>query len=318
MSIPKVSVIMPVYNGARYVRNAVDSILNQTYENFEMIVVDDASEDGTNEILSSYRDERLRLFCNNNNLGLAKSLNHAIKVSRGEYIARQDADDISHIQRLEGQVSFLDNNSEIAVLGTTTQWIDENGQTLLVWQQPTENKRIQQTLLTYCCLIHGSVMYRAQIVRDMGGYNENMRTGQDYDLWLRVSETHDIACLPEVLYMYRRHAEMASITNGQEQSKNAQEALIRAIERRKAYPINILRSQQSPLTLKLSSMSRNQLAQRYSWWSSGARWIDKKLVLRFIFSAILFDPMNPEIWIFVKEVLFNKIRSAKKRILHRG
>ena len=126
---PKVSVVMCVHNGERYLYEALESVLNQTFEDFEFIIVDDASADNTPAILKEYaaQDGRIRLMRNAHNLGLTRSLNKALRLAKGEYIARQDADDISLPQRLEKQVEFLNSNSRTAVVGSWTEVIDEYG-----------------------------------------------------------------------------------------------------------------------------------------------------------------------------------------------
>ncbi len=124
---PKVSVIMSVYNGDKYLREAIESILNQTFTDFEFIIVNDGSTDNSLEIIESYDDERIKTINNKKNIGLTKSLNKALKFAKGKYIARQDADDVSLPNRFEKQVEYLDSHPEVALVGTSVYLIDENG-----------------------------------------------------------------------------------------------------------------------------------------------------------------------------------------------
>jgi glycosyltransferase involved in cell wall biosynthesis len=304
---PTVSVVMAVYNGARYVRQAIDSILDQTFAGFELVIVDDGSTDETPHILHSYQDTRLVLVKNEQNLGLARSLNRGIQVSQAKYIARQDADDISYPQRLETQVAVLDAHPEIGAVGTGAKWVDDNSRMLQVWPPPSDNAEIQQTLLRYCCLIHGSTMYRRCAVEELGGYDIAMRTGQDYDLWLRMSETWDLACLPDVLYVFRRHKDTASLRCEKEQVRNAGIGLDRAIERRLGYARLALGLGCDRAPARLCAMSRRQLAQRYVWWSAGAGELSRKLALQFLLIALLLDPTATDIWSHLRGILTRKI-----------
>lgn len=306
MSIPKVSVLISVYNSDDYVRQAIDSILAQTYTDFEFVVVDDASTDRTLEILRSYRDPRIVLVKNEQNLGLARSLNQGIQISRGEYIARQDADDLSHPQRLAKQVSFLDAHPEVGVVGSAARWVDESLNTLKIWPPAADNAGIQETLLGYCCLIHGSTMYRRQAIQEWDGYDPVMHTGQDYDLWLRVSETWDLACLSDVLYVYRLHKGMASVTRPEEQTGNAERGRARAIQRRLSYAQWALGLGRDSIPPRLRAMGRRKIAQRYVRWSAGARQLSRRLALQFLGIALLLDPITPDVWAYMCDILARK------------
>lgn len=305
--MPSVSVVMSVYNGRRYLRQAIDSILAQTFDDFEFLIVNDASTDNTAQILASCDDCRIVVLENQRNLGLAASLNRALEASRGKYIARQDADDVSDPERFSKQVFHLDAYPEVGIVGTTTEWISDTNDVLRVWRQPTSNAAIQETLLRYCCLVHGSTMYRRQCFEEVGGYDPEMRTGQDYDLWLRMAETWDVSSLPEVLYAYRWHHDMASARREEEQKRNAEMALDRAIRRRLCYGRLALRLRSGHLPLRLRQMSRQRLAERYVWWSAGARGISRTVALRFLLIALLLDPATPEIWQYIQGIVRRKV-----------
>jgi glycosyltransferase involved in cell wall biosynthesis len=302
---------MSVYNGAPYVRHAVQSILDQAFADFEFIIVDDASRDDTAAILDGFDDPRIVRLSNPENVGLARSLNRGLERARSPYVARQDADDWSYPQRLGEQLGYLEAHPDVAVVGTTTESIDDEGRVLRTWRQPTENAGIQETLLKYCCLVHGSTMFRLGAVAELGGYDDAMRTGQDYDLWLRVSEAWDMACLPQVLYQYRWHAGMVSVDRKAEQTAHAEQARLRAVERRRAYARLAIGARPPMVPARLAARRRRDLARRFVWWSAGARKMGRGLALRFLLTALFLDPTCPDIWPYLGGVL------ARKAGLHR-
>ncbi|MBI2868950.1 MAG: glycosyltransferase [Chloroflexi bacterium] len=204
MNTPLVSVIMSVYNGARFLPEALESVAGQTFKDFEFLVVNDGSTDDSPEIIRAFPDPRFRLISNPENIGLTRSLNRAIALARGSYIARQDADDFSLPQRLEEQVKYLENHRDVALLGTSVRVIDElTGETrdITAAADPAPGLRRQNQFY------HGSVMFRKGVVAGLGGYNELFRYGQDYELWLRIAAQHRVANLGRVLYVFRLHRE---------------------------------------------------------------------------------------------------------------
>lgn len=201
---------MSVYNGKRYLREALDSILDQSHRDFELIVVDDGSTDGTAAILDSCTDPRLRII-RHANQGLTRSLNLAIREARGEYIARQDADDRSLPGRLAIQAHFLDSHPDIALVGSAVKVISSQGAELATFRHPTEPAEIATTLRSYNCFWHGSIMFRRDSFAELGGYDERFVTAQDYDMWLRFSERHPLANLPQPLYAYRFTVESVTV-----------------------------------------------------------------------------------------------------------
>ena len=212
MSQPKVSVLMSVYNGERYLREAVESILNQTFTDFEFIIVDDGSTDRTSEILKSYADPRL-ITINQANKGVTQSLNKAIELARGEYIARMDADDISLPKRLQMQVEFLEKHpATVGLVGTSVIHFDEDGKTIMEKTLLTESSRIKEALLSENQFCHGSVMLRRECIEKAGRYREEFKHAQDYDLWLRIAEHYEVANLATPLYKWRFTANGISIS----------------------------------------------------------------------------------------------------------
>ena len=203
MHDPRVSVLMSAYNEERFVRESVETILGQTLRDFEFIIINDGSTDGTRAILESYSDPRIRLV-HQPNLGLTKALNAGLRMARGEYIARQDAGDASLPQRLDRQVAYLDRHPDIAVLGAWMESIDEEGDCLGVWTAPTDTWLIRWRLLFNNCLPHTAVMYRKRTVSALGGYDESSPLAEDYDLWMRLSRTSAMANISDVLVRYRQ------------------------------------------------------------------------------------------------------------------
>lgn len=235
---PRVSVVMPVYNEERFLREAVDSILSQTFTDFEFIIIDDGSTDGTPDILAQYaqRDSRVRVFRQENS-GLVRSLNRAVALSRGEYVARMDADDISLPKRLATQVRWLDSNPEIASLATRTDEIDENGRVVKRGDRYVGSAFIRRTLLRgYSILYHGSVMFRRVCFDRVGGYREEFKRAEDYDLWLRMTDHYSLDNVPEILYQHRLRLGSVSFKHYFQHQRAAALALECARRRRAGVP----------------------------------------------------------------------------------
>lgn len=200
---PDISVIMSVYNDITYLDSAIQSILSQTFQNFELIIVNDGSTDGTQDILHAYRDPRIIILENLVNIGLTRSLNMALSCAKGKYIARMDSDDISLPHRFESQFEFLENHPDHALLGSSYYQINTLGEVEKLIQLKTDHDEIVIELKTANHFGHGTVMFRKDIVTQLGGYNERYKYAQDYDLWLRISENYLVGNLNEPLYYWR-------------------------------------------------------------------------------------------------------------------
>ncbi|OGO06384.1 MAG: hypothetical protein A2Y73_07940 [Chloroflexi bacterium RBG_13_56_8] len=208
---PKVSVVMSVYNGASYLPAAVESILGQTFSDFEFIIVDDGSTDQTSKILQSFRDERIVLLKNNRNLGLTKSLNRGLERARGEYIARLDADDISLPERLARQVQYLDAHPELGLVASAVVYIDPDGNELGV--QRIRTRDFYSALLDVDFVWeHSATMFRTACVQAVGPYRDEFKYMQDVDLWLRIGEKSGLMVLGEPLIKLRLHPESIGAT----------------------------------------------------------------------------------------------------------
>lgn len=187
--MPKVSVIMGVYNGSKGIENAVKSILNQTFTDFEFIICDDGSTDNSFNLIKklALEDSRIKMLTNKENLKLAGTLNRCLKVAKGEYIARMDDDDLAHPTRFEKQVEFLDENLNYAILGTSRNLYDDDG----IWgSHIIEGQRNKNNIFLGETFVHPSVMMRRIPVLEVGGYSESTDIGrtEDYDLWCKLYE----------------------------------------------------------------------------------------------------------------------------------
>ena len=205
---PKISVLMSVYNGSNYLRESIESIINQTFSDFEFIIINDSSTDNTGEIISEYaqKDDRIKVFNNEENIGLTKSLNKGLNFARGEYIARQDADDVSLAQRFERQVAVLDRNPEAVLISCELEVINSEGAFVKKEERSCDPQLVPWYLMFYNHIGgHSQVIFRAKTARELGGYSEAHRYSQDYEFWCRLAKTGDIIILPEVLHQLRRH-----------------------------------------------------------------------------------------------------------------
>jgi glycosyltransferase involved in cell wall biosynthesis len=234
---PIVSVVMSVYNDGPFVSEAVQSILNQTWSDFEFIIVDDGAIDDSVARVQEFRDERIRLI-RQSNAGLAAALNRGIREARGEFIARQDADDISEPERLMRQAQFLQEHREVGLVGCSVRLIDEGGQGTRVARFPVDDADLQKDLIDGegNPFMHGSVMMRKAVVEAAGMYRVEFRRAQDIDLWLRIAELAPIANLPEVLYTWRHRRTSVGAQHWIRHHDFARLARWCAVERRRGRP----------------------------------------------------------------------------------
>jgi hypothetical protein len=215
MNAPAITVLMPVRDGARYVRDSIDSILNQTFRDFELVVVDDGSTDATPEILGavSAADQRVRVLRQDRE-GLVAALNRGIAAASAPLIARLDADDVAMPNRLARQLAVMSAHPELGLLGSHANIIDADGRTIGRLSPVTRHDELTAVLRRSNPMIHSTVIFRKQLVLDLGGFRAPFEAAEDYDLWLRISERAQIANLPEPLIRYRRHATAVSARVG--------------------------------------------------------------------------------------------------------
>lgn len=200
---PLVSVIVPTFKSSRYLKESIQSIENQTYSNWEMIVVDDTPEDdGTQDILNSFNDFRIKYIKPEQRLGMVKSLNYAVKLAQGDFIARMDADDISHSERFERQVNYLLGHENVGVVGCNCYTIDESDHITGCILHPTENTDIKTKMMFNVAFIHPSVMMRKELLTHYQ-YNEECFCCEDYEFWSRLMKVTNFHNLSEKLVKYR-------------------------------------------------------------------------------------------------------------------
>jgi glycosyltransferase involved in cell wall biosynthesis len=199
MDAPKITVLMPVYNAERFLREAVDSILIQTFRDFEFLIIDDGSTDSSREIIESYVDSRIRFFKNDQNLGISETLNKGIKLASCELIARMDADDVSYPNRLQRQYDYMVQNKNCALLSTWARVITHDKR--FVRLERYRSKFYYYNLTFECWMYHPTIMFRKQPVEAIGMYS--MKYSEDYDLFWKVSTAFEIGNLAEALVDYR-------------------------------------------------------------------------------------------------------------------
>ena len=200
-----ISVLLPVYNGGDYVNDAIFSILNQTHENFELIIINDGSTDNSGAIIQNIKDNRIRYYEQANH-GLAATLNRAILLSKGKYLARQDQDDLAHSQRFEKQISFLESHPRHGMVGTWAKilWeVKSNHKKVIT--HPTESLLLKYALLMGTPFVHSSMMIRRDVFDNVGLYStdKSRQPPEDYELWSRIARAYEIANIPEYLQIYR-------------------------------------------------------------------------------------------------------------------
>lgn len=296
---PEVSVLMSVFNCERYLAEAIDSILGQTFSQFEFIIINDGSTDNSAKILEGYgkQDERIRLI-RQSNMGLTKSLNKGLKYAKGRYIARMDADDIAMPERFEKQVDFLHNNPACVALGSRVVCIDPYGSPLWETKQAVLHSDIDDGLLTGngSAILHPTVMICSDALTAIGGYREHLDTAQDLDLYLRLSEHGKLANLDQSFLKYRLHLSSVNATKRDRQRRNTETILRDAYARRSlVYPEN----------LKLYEWKPVDLANQYSEWA----WLALKagnisVARKHALAAFREKPMSLETW----RVLYCSIR----------
>jgi len=213
-SASRITVVLPVFNGERYLGQAIDSVLQQTFPDFEFLIIDDGSEDSSVEIIRRYSDPRIRLLRHEGNRGLVATLNEGLSQARGDYIARMDADDVCRPNRLFLQVQWLDDHPDHAVVGSFVQRIDADGALLPDWivdRKTATPEEIRRTLIKHNCLAHPTTMLRRSALNGLA-YDPRARHAEDYELWLQVvSRDQKMAKIPVALLLYRIHSDSVTL-----------------------------------------------------------------------------------------------------------
>jgi glycosyltransferase involved in cell wall biosynthesis len=228
-SSPRISVIMPVYNNAPYLKEGIECILNQTFTDFELIILNDGSTDGSDEIINSYarHDNRIVFINDAVNKGLVYRLNQGIKLAKGEFIARTDGDDTCITGRFEKQIKFLENNPEITICSA---WYEFMGDRSGIVTLPLKHEEIKVLLIDYCTLAHALIMGRRSFFVDNNlEYDSMAISAEDYDLWTRIAEKATFANLPEVMLKYRMYSTQTSTQNAAFQTNNTDKCRMRML-----------------------------------------------------------------------------------------
>lgn len=187
---PKVSILLPVYNAEKYLSSCLDSLLEQTFQDFEIIAINDASSDSSLHILKAYanKDSRIKIYCNESNLKISPTLNKGLKIASAPLVMRMDADDIAFPQRIERQYCFMQSYPEVSISGTGIQVLGTD----VIWHVPESNNKIRATLFFNSPILHPTAIYKKEVIINAGGYSENAPYAEDYDLWHRLSTNKNI------------------------------------------------------------------------------------------------------------------------------
>ncbi|MDD3012238.1 MAG: glycosyltransferase family 2 protein [Candidatus Gastranaerophilales bacterium] len=215
---PEITVLMPVYNSEKYLKESIESILNQTFKDFEFLILNDGSTDQSVNIIESYSDSRIRLIHNEQNLGLISTLNRGIDLSQGKYIARMDSDDISFPERLEKQFKLMEEKKDIGICGTLFQVFGKHN---YIPNHPENTELIKAYLIFGCYIGHPTIMIRKSILEQHDlKYDDNFKHAEDYELWTRVIKYSKFTNIQEILLHYRSHDSQICQKFTQIQSQN--------------------------------------------------------------------------------------------------
>jgi glycosyltransferase involved in cell wall biosynthesis len=233
--VPAVSLVMGVFNGERFLADAVQSILDQDFSDFEFIIIDDGSTDDSATMLDNYQhlDARVKVW-HEKHAGLVSSLNKGCELARGKYIARMDADDVAHRDRLSQQVAFMEAHPEVAVLGAAVEWISASGRSLYISKNPAKDEEIKADLIDRrrCAFWHPTIVMRREVFALTGGYRSHLLGAEDYDLWLRAADRFQLANLETVVLNYRIHSSQVSIQQRMQQTRSTLGAQFAARKRK--------------------------------------------------------------------------------------
>lgn len=287
-STPTVTVLMPVYNAARFVAQTVDTILEQTFRDFEFLVINDGSTDNSLEILQDYarQDERIRLF-SRPNTGYVVALNEGLGLARGQFVARIDADDLADPRRLELQVARMRAEPQLVALGSNALAIDEDGFMIGEYSVPLTHEEIEAAHLVGSSSIHHpAVMLRPEAVKRVGGYRKELMPCEDFDLWLRLAEVGRLANLPEKLLTKRLFVGSAVATNLAKQEKLVKQIVAETWQRRGLAG--------SPSLRPNRLLTAADLYRQWGWMA--LRGGHRRTSRRYASRAILARPLDPASW----------------------
>ncbi len=285
---PEVTVLLSVFNAERYLNEAIDSILTQTFTDFEFIIIDDGSSDRSLQILQQYaqQDSRIQLVARENR-GLVSSLNEGLALAKAPFIARMDADDVSYPDRLSKQVDFLINHPDFAAIGCKVRLIDEDSDPLRLFSLETTHREIDAAHLQGQggAIAHAAAMFRKDKLNFIGRFRSEFTHAEDLDLWLRLAEVGQLGNLPDVLYDYRQHLQSVGHKYRAEQINSANNAVKDAMKRRGILNENFKISE-PPLS------DGNELLLKWGWWALSAG--NVKTAKKYAIKALKKNPFSFE------------------------
>ncbi len=288
----KLSVLLPVHNSERYLSQAIQSVVCQSFRDFELIIVDDGSSDASLHVCQEFErnDARIKII-SRPNTGIVGALNDGLAASKGEFIGRMDADDISYPDRFERQLLEFARRPKLVLLGSQVRAIDADGCPIRYMCQETENATLQALLLAGDghAILHPAVMMRATAIGQIGGYRPEYPISEDLDLYLRMAELGEVGNCSEVLLDYRHHE--SSITNRPNKAMHfAQLAVSETRARRGLPPLSL----QQKMVNEVEIASPGQIARRWSWWAWGSGF--GSTARKYARRAIFADPTSFKAW----------------------
>lgn len=266
---PKVTVLMPVYNGQKYLKEAIDSILSQEFTDFEFLIINDGSTDDSGKIIASYTDPRIRIINNEKNIGLVNTLNKALKLCNGEYIARMDCDDISTKNRLAVQVKFMDKNKNVGASGSSYYLFRNNKKNVMHF--PLTEKEIECYFVFNCPIAHPSAIIRRSVIQDNNiHYSSDYIHAEDYNFWTQIAKHSSLANIPEPLLIYRVHNDQIT---GNSNFAAAKSRSLMALRSEHLKKINIT---PTPEELEIHAIISNGIApENTEQLKSAEKWLKK-------------------------------------------
>lgn len=288
-----VSVVMPLYNGERYAADAIESILGQTLEDFELIIIDDGSTDASAAVASRYaqQDPRIRLVSRTHR-GITATRNEALSIARGRFVAESDSDDISLPQRLQKQLKYLEKYPQCALVGCRLLLIDPDGAPIRVINMETSHEEIVETNLNFTTFfVSGAYMVRREAIRTIGGFREEVTLAEDRDLYLRLAEHHKLANIPEVLYHYRQHTSNTCLQRKRELKKQLNTVVARA---RARHGLGDLELSARHNVDDNGDQSIPGLHRKWAWWALSAGYVET--ARKHAFASLRRAPLSIESW----------------------
>lgn len=309
INTPAISVVLPVYNAEKYIGEAIESILAQTFTSFELILINDGSTDGSLKILEHYAQKDARcIVCSWANKGIVASLNQGVYLAKADIICRMDADDICMPQRFAKQFDYLNAHIDCVAVGSNTLLIDPEGMPLLTWQHLSSHEDIDRLNLegsSGSCMCHPAVAIKKSSLLAVGAYRADFEYAEDYDLFLRLAEVGKLASLPEVLLKYRQHPASIGHAKRKEQLLVTQKVLEETLQRR-GLPLNH--------TLDLASINsytppaKLDTYLKWAWWAMPEKYY--ATAIKYGFKALKLNPFSVQAYhllaCVVKDYLFKK------------